>query len=120
MDRTTTLDTLANGALLELFNAELTRVLTNIQDPNTAHNAKRGITLTISFKASEQRDVADISVASSCKLAGIKPVSSVVFIGRQNGKLVAVESNPKQQGLFDPDKPAPLAAVAPFQPPAKE
>lgn len=114
METPTTLDTLANGALLELFGAELARVLTNIQDPNTDHKAKREISLRITFKPNEARDVTDINVAASCKLAGIKPVHSMLFIGKQNGQLVAVESNPKQPGLFDPNKPATLAAVAPF------
>lgn len=114
METPATLDTLANGALLELFGAELARVLTNIQDPNTDHKAKREIALRITFKPDENRDVTDILVAASCKLAGIKAVRSQLFIGKQNGKLVAVESNPKQPGLFDPTKPAPLAAVATF------
>lgn len=111
--RDVTLETIGNGSLGELFAAELARVLDNIADPNTDQKTKRVITLQVSFKPGRDRDVADVELKCSSKLAGINSVNALVYIGRRDGKVVAVEDNVKQAALFDdPNAPArPLAAV---------
>jgi hypothetical protein len=115
------LETIAGGALKELFQAELTRVLENITDINTDPQQKRSITVNVEFKPGAKRETADVKVKCVSKLAGLMTVNTQVFMGKQNGKLVAVENDPRQGGLFDPDQPRPLAAVAPFtQQPVKE
>lgn len=114
-----TLDTIGGGALAELFAAELTRVLANIADPNTDPEIKRAIGITVSFKPNRERDVADVKLTCTSKLAGIMTVSTQVFMGRSGGKLVAVENDPRQSNLFDPAKPA-LTAVGAFTPKAGE
>lgn len=108
-----TLDTIGGGALGELFGAELARVLANIADPNTDEKAKRTISITVSFKPNGQRDSAAVELTCASKLAGIQKVATQVFMGRQNGRLVAVENDPKQSGLFDEAR-APLSAVSSF------
>lgn len=108
-----TLDTIGGGALAELFGAELDRILANIADPNTDAVAKRQITIVASFKPNKDRDIADVELKCNSKLAGIMTVSTRLFMGKQRGKLVAVESDPKQSGLFDQEK-RPLAAVGQF------
>lgn len=108
-----TLDTIGGGALSELFATELARVLTNIADPNTDEKTKRSISITVTFKPNRDRDVAEVDLTCSSKLAGIVKVSTQLFMGRQQGKLIAVESDPRQSNLFDPAR-APLAAVASF------
>src|SRR5690349_802930 len=106
-----TLDTIGGGALPELFEAELARVLANIADPNTDISTKREITIKVSLKPKKDRDVIDVEMKCQSKLAGIVTVSTQVFMGKQNGKLVAVENDPRQSKLFDQDRPT-LAAVA--------
>lgn len=108
-----TLDTIGGGALAELFAAELTRILGNIADPNTDPTTKRVITFTVSFKPKSDRDVADVELKCSSKLAGIMTVQTQLFMGRHQGKLIAVENDPRQSRLFDEPKPT-LAAVAAF------
>lgn len=108
-----TLDTIGGGALAELFDAELTRILANIADPNTDTGAKRAVTMTVTFKPNRDRDVADVELKCSSKLAGIMSVSTQLFMGRKDGKLIAVESDPRQSSLFDQER-RPLAAVAGF------
>ena len=44
---------LAGGTLQEKFDREITRVVENMQDPNTPFNEKRGITINISFHQNE-------------------------------------------------------------------
>ena len=108
-----TLDTIGGGALAELFGVELARILANIADPNTDPAAVRVMTIQVKLKPNRDRDVADVKLTCASKLAGILTVSSQLFMGRSNGKLIAVESDPRQSNLFDPARPA---AVAAFQP----
>jgi hypothetical protein len=108
-----TLDTIAGGALSELFEAELSRILANIADPNTDTKAKRVITIQVAFKPNRDRDIADVELKCHSKLAGIMTVNSVLYMGRREGKLIAVESDPRQSRLFDDERSA-LARVASF------
>lgn len=107
-----TLDTIGGGALSELFSAELARILANIADPNTDATAKRAISITVSLKPKADREVADVELKCSSKLAGIMTVSTRLFMGRHQGTLIAVENDPRQSNLFDPARPK--AAVAAF------
>ena len=107
-----TLDTLGGGALNELFSAELARVLSNITDPNTDTSSKRVITIAVSFKPNRDREVADVELKCSSKTAGIMSVNTQLFIGKHKGKLIAVESDPRQTNLFDQERP--LSAVGAF------
>lgn len=103
-----TLDTIGGGALSELFATELARVLANIHDPNTDEKTKRTITIAVSLKPKD-RDVADVELTCSAKLAPISKVSTQVFMGKHLGKLIAVENDPRQSSLFDQPKATVLA-----------
>lgn len=107
-----TLDSIGGGALVELFEAELVKVLANISDPNTDEKTKRSITMTVTFAPNAARDVADVAIACVSKLAGIQRVQTQLFMGRIDGKLAAVESNPKQTNLFDEEKPRLVAVTS--------
>lgn len=109
-----TLDTIGGGALAELFGAELSRILANIADPNTDAKAGRAITISVKFKPSASRDSAEVDLVCSSKLAGITTVQTQLFMGKHQGKLIAIENDPRQSGLFDEARP-PLAAVADFK-----
>lgn len=111
--KTVTLDSLAGGAVVELFEAEQKRVIENIADINTDPAQKRTITITIEYKPQGvKRDNADVKVKCTSKLAGILTVNTKLFMGMSGGKLVAVENDPHQGGLFDQQQETkPLAAV---------
>lgn len=106
-----TLETIGGGALSELFDAELARILSNITDPNTDTTTKRVMTITVKFKPNRDRDVADVELTCGSKLAGIMTVSTQLFMGRHQGRLIAVENDPRQTTLFDDARPN-LSAVA--------
>jgi hypothetical protein len=108
-----TLDSIGSGALQQLFDEELARVLANIADPNTDTKTKRTITIAVSFKPNRDRDVADVELKCGSKLAGIMTVETQLFMGRHQGQLIAVENDPRQSDLFDAQKPA-LKAVSSF------
>ena len=72
------------------------------------------ITVSLTFKPGPKRESAEVKVKCASKLAGIVTVNTQLFMGHHQGKLVAVENDPKQAGLFDaPDQPRP-APVASF------
>lgn len=108
-----TLETIGGGALSELFDAELARILANITDPNTDTHTKRVLTITVKFKPNREREVADVDLTCATKLAGIMGVQTQLFLGKHKGKLIAVENDPRQSNLFDPERPA-ISAVGDF------
>jgi hypothetical protein len=114
--KTLKLDTICEGAAVELFENALGAVLANIDDVNADAKATRKIVLTVSMKPSdEDRRSAVMMVTCSTKLAGIKPVGNVVAIGRHEGKLAAVEAL-SQTELFPKPAGRPVAVVnAPTQ-----
>lgn len=105
---TVTLATLGQGAAGELFEKELSEVLKNIADVNTDPKAKREVLIRVSITPNDEREIGDTVVAVTSKLAPVKRVKTVLFLGRRQGRLVAVESNPKQM-TFDQGAPRPVA-----------
>lgn len=86
-----TLSTLSDGAAEELFQAALSQLLENVQDPNTDAKAKRSILLRIDVRADENRRAAQLDIACATKLAGVRPVGTRIFLGRHQGSVAAVE-----------------------------
>lgn len=104
------LQNLAGGAAPELFDAELDRVLRNIEDRNTDAEGVRKITLEVVFKPAEDRVGCDVDIKVSSKLAGITTASTKLILGKSAGKLFAVEHDPKQL-LLEMASPVPPAAI---------
>lgn len=103
-----TLDTIAAGAVAEKFQGELSKVLSNIEDPNTPAMKKRAITIKITFAPNKERSEAIIIVDSNCTLVASERCDTHVYLGRHKGSLVAIEHNPNQLGLFE-ERTAPTA-----------
>lgn len=102
---------LMGGLAVERFDDELARVLANIVDPNTPAAAKREVTLKLSFKPDKGRDLGQVDIAVSSKLAPAEKVSTRVFIAVTKAGPVATEHNPNQPRLpFDQPAVEPLAA----------
>ena len=85
------LENLSGGAVLEKFNSELNRLLSNVMDPN-ATDKKRKITLTLAIKRNDARTIAEIEAAIKLDMAPAWPLVTQGFIGRDiNGKAVCNE-----------------------------
>lgn len=83
------LEKFASGALSERFNMAYQEVLENIMDPNTEFKVKRKVTLELSFKATEDRELSMVDISTKTKLA---PTSTRILIDRDgNGNVVASE-----------------------------
>ena len=95
------LETLGQGAAVELFADELKKVLANVLDPNTKASAKRSVTLTLEIKPDEDRSFAHTSLEVKSKLAPTKPVGVPIYIGQHAGEAVATERDSRQLTFDD-------------------
>lgn len=100
------LNTLANGELQEKFNREVTKVIDNMQDPNTPFGDTRSITIKINFKQNEKREDAKIDISVTSKLAGVIKTTTGFFMGKdlRTGQLIVKEYGkqiPGQMSLTD-------------------
>jgi len=96
------LETLAGGALGEMFDHEFARLLQNIDDPNTAPEAVRKIMLEVVVKPTKDREMAAVSIFCRSKLAGLQPHGASIFIGSERGQPVAYTRNPHQTEMDFP------------------
>ncbi len=79
------LSKLAGGALQEKFNREITKVIENMQDPNTPYSVARSINIKITFRQGEERDDAKVDIAVTSKLAGVINASTSFAMGKDLG-----------------------------------
>lgn len=112
------LETMADGAVAELFQAELDRVLENVLDPNAHPTKARSIVLTVTISPSEQsRTEGRVDVTAKSKLAPSIGAGGAIFIGRLRGKVVATTYNPRQM-QFEFDRESALRRVGADDAPA--
>lgn len=92
MSNIVNLNTFAEGALAERVNTELQKILTNIADPNTDAKKARKLTLTITLKGDEKRDVVFASVVAKSTLAPAKEIESKLIMDLDSkGKVTGAE-----------------------------
>lgn len=99
-----TLETVAGGAVPELFQHELEKVLANIRDVNTMAKKPRSITVVVSFRAKEDRQgnrrQLDVAVDVTSRLAPVKGLTSDAFLAKgEGGQLVVTCEDPAQAEL---------------------
>lgn len=98
--RSFTLESLAGGALQEMFAFELAKVLANIANLNTPATAAREIVIKVRVKPDETREIGQIMATCVAKLPGNLGIVTQAYLGQQDGELLAVEADPRQPGLF--------------------
>lgn len=95
------LENLGRGAAVELFDDGLQKVLANINDLNTSAKTTRQVTLKVTIKPSENRDIAEVAIECVPKLAPVAPVGTRIAIGKTlSGKVEAREWNNPQADMF--------------------
>jgi len=103
-ENTVRLGNIGGGIADELFDAEFSKVLRNVRDPNTNPTKARKITLTITLTPNKDRNGGHMSVDVSSKLAPVQPSDPVmIYLGKSktDGRLVAVQHDLSQIGLFE-------------------
>lgn len=92
MENIIDLNTFADGAVAEQFNRELRKVLENIADPNTDAKKSRRLTLTVTFKGDEQRDLATVHAQAKATLVPAKGVEAkIVMDYDSDGRVTGAE-----------------------------
>lgn len=79
-------------------------MLDNIADPNTDFKKARKVTLTVTLKPNENRNLADIKVEAKSTIAPPQPIGTEMLIGIGNdGKVTGKElmSGKEGQSYFD-------------------
>lgn len=100
------LSQIGQGALQELFENELEKVIDNINDINTEPTKKRKITLTVEIKSDESREILFADVHAKSNLVSMPPTSLKLFnMIDDNGERVVNElkSGVKGQAFIDDD-----------------
>ena len=93
------LQTVADGALPELFERELNAVPMNIDDVNTDPKKKRRITIEIEFAPSKDRSQAEVSCGIRSYLAPVDKQPGHVHLVRRGGVIQAFAQDPNQLDL---------------------
>lgn len=86
-----TLSSIANGAINERFSEELSKVIKNIEDPNTDATAKRKITITVVLSHNATRDIVSAKFDTKSTLAPSYSIGTNMFVGRDGEKTVCFE-----------------------------
>lgn len=81
MKKAINLNTVANGALLEKANLAVKQIFQNIYDPNTEPTKARKLTMTVTFKPNESRDLATALIDVKTALAPAKGANTNFIIG---------------------------------------
>lgn len=100
-----TLENLAGGAAAERFTQAMRDLVENVQDPNTNAKAKRRVVLTVTVSPTEDREAGALTFDIQAKLAPPKPHSGLIYMGRRDGRYVAVANDPRQMDAFDGNNP---------------
>ena len=109
---------LAGGTLQEKFDREITRVIENMQDPNTPFSEKRSIAINISFQQTELRDDAKVEISVKSKLASVISAKTNFAMGKdlKSGEVLAREYGkgiPGQMSFSDVIEPEEKPAERP-------
>lgn len=91
---------MARGAFMERADYEMTKVMANIQDPNTKATAKRKVTITMELTPDENRQNVAVAVTVKSSLATTTPVKTGLYIAGQqsDGSMQVVEMVPNIPG----------------------
>ena len=94
------LQELAGGALQEKADQAFSKVMQNMQDPNTPWKNKRKINICLSFEQNEERTDCTCDIAIDMKLAPVKPVSTKFYTEKDldTGQIFAQEYGPVIKG----------------------
>ena len=105
---------MAMGAIAEITDYEVERVVANIIDPNTNATAKRKITITLTFAPDDYRQQIGMDAQAKTTLAPIQPVRTSLCITKgRDGSLLLAEMTPQVPGQVDMDgDESPVPAMA--------
>lgn len=95
---------MAEGAIKERRDIEMSKIIDNIMDINTAATKARELKLTVKFTPSSDRKNVQVSTQAQCKLQPTEPLATALYIGAdENGEVGAVELTRQIPGQMNID-----------------
>lgn len=93
------LQELAGGALQELFENDLEKVIANLYDKNTSAKKKRRLVMELKMvPTDETREIITVEIDTKTTLAPVEGVTTKIMLDRQGNKLVAAEFGNQMKG----------------------
>lgn len=92
---------MAQGAIMEACDVEVTKVMENILDPNTSATKKREVNIKLAFEPSADRTQVNVSAQAVAKLAPNNAVQTALYCGKSGNEIQAVELTPNIPGQID-------------------
>lgn len=93
---------MAMGGIKERVDLEMSKIVDNIIDPNTAATKKRTLTVAIDFLPDDKRQNIQVKVTAKSKLEPTTPLATSLYMGANaDGELEAVELTPIAPGQID-------------------
>lgn len=91
---------MAQGAIMEQVNLEVSKIVDNILDLNTEPKKKRTLTLTVDFVPNCDRSQVVINATAKSKLLPNNAVQTTLYVGADasTGEIQAVEMVPQVPG----------------------
>ena len=95
---------MAEEAIKERCDIEMSKIIDNIMDINTAATKARELKLTVKFTPSSDRKNVQVSTQAQCKLQPTEPLATALYIGAdENGEVGAVELTRQIPGQMNID-----------------
>lgn len=95
---------MAEGAIKERCDIEMSKIIDNIMGINTAATKARELKLTVKFTPSSDRKNVQVSTQAQCKLQPTEPLATALYIGAdENGEVGAVELTRQIPGQMNID-----------------
>lgn len=92
MENIIDLNKFADGAFAEKFNTELRKTFENIADPNTDPTKARTVTMTVTLKGDEERNLSYVTIRGKSNISPPKDVQTKIILDRdRSGKVVGKE-----------------------------
>lgn len=91
---------MAQGAIMEQVNVEVSKIVDNILDLNTDPKKKRTLSLTVDFVPTQDRSQVAINATAKSKLLPNNAVQTTIYVGADSktGEIQAVEMVPQIPG----------------------
>ena len=90
---------MARGAIMERADYEMSHLMGNILDPNTAATAKRKLVITLELKPDDTRQNISVSVTAKSTLAATNPVTTTLYVADEDNVVEMVPQIPGQYGF---------------------
>lgn len=90
---------MAQGAIMERVDYEMSRVLDNILDPNTKATAKRKLTVTLTFAPDDEREHIELGTVVKPTLATTNPVVTSLYVFDKHNVVENVAQLPGQMDI---------------------